>query len=401
MIPEEIIRSLAIKTESKIILVVMDGLGGIAGQGQSELEAARTPNLDRLARSSALGLADPVAPGITPGSGPGHLAIFGYDPFKYQIGRGVLEALGLGLEMTERDVAARGNFATLSREGLVVDRRAGRIPTEECRRLCARIAEKIPEVNGVKLIIAPGMEHRFALLLRGDGLSDALSDSDPQKEGRKPLPVRPLQPEAEFAAQVANMFIMRAGELLRKEQPANWLLLRGFARYPKIPSMSELFKLTPAVIAIYPMYRGLARLVGMEPLDAGSSLEDEIEALARNYERYDFFFLHYKQTDSRGEDGDFQGKVKAIEELDRFIPRLLELEPDVLAITGDHSTPAPLRGHSWHPTPLLIYSKHCGSSGAERFTERECARGILGRIPATSQMPLMLANALKLKKFGA
>jgi len=401
MLSEEMIRALIQKNDSKILLLVMDGLGGLPVDGHSEMEAAVTPHFDALAKQSVLGLADPVSPGITPGSGPGHLAIFGYDPIKYQIGRGVLEALGVDVQMTPRDVAARGNFCTIDANDVITDRRAGRIATAINEKLCAQLGAAIRSIDDVEVIIKPGKEHRFTVLFRGDDLDDRLTDADPQKEGMKRIPTTALHPEANRAAAIVNKFLDRVKEVLRDEHPANAALLRGFAKYPAIPSMSERFGLRAAAIATYPMYRGLSKLVGMDTLKTGDTFADEIQTLRDHFGDYDFFYLHYKKTDSYGEDGNFEMKKRAIEEVDRHIPELLALKPDVFAITGDHSSPSALKAHSWHPSPFLLYSPYCGVDAASRFTERECARGTLGKFQAVDEMTLMLANALRLKKFGA
>ena len=403
---QEAIRSLARKTDSKILLVVIDGVGDLPVEGKTPLEAARTPNLDGLARESALGLMDPIARGISPGSGPGHLALFGYDPLEYEVGRGVLEALGIGLELEPEDVAARGNFATVDEQGLLTDRRAGRIPTELNRKLCEKLGQQIKKIEDVGVQIEPVMDHRFALIFRGEGLGEEVADTDPQQTGLKPKPAEPLaQSEAAAkTARIANEFVARAMEILKDEHPANAVLLRGFGKLPEIPKMQELYKLTPAVIAGYPMYRGVARLVGMQilPLELGDErLEEKLRLLRDNWEGYDFFFLHIKRTDSAGEDGNFSRKVELIEEFDAHLPRILELNPDVLAITADHSTPVPLRSHSWHPVPLLLRSRYVLPDEGRRFTERECLRGSLGRFCAVELMPQLLAHALKLKRFGA
>jgi len=400
MIPDGILRELTEQNAAKIVLLVADGLGGVPHEGRTELEAADIPCLNKLASESECGLTDPVARGITPGSGPSHLALFGYDPLQYEIGRGVLEALGVGLSMTARDVAARANFATLDK-GFIVDRRAGRPATEKSRELCALLSKAIPRIGDVEVIIEPGKEHRFTVLFRGDGLDGRVEDADPQKDAHPPVLAKPLAPEAERTADIVNDFIRLATEVLEGCHPANTVLVRGFAKYPAIPSMTERFKLHPACIATYPMYRGLAKLVGMKVLEPRETIEDEFNTLSREFEKHDFFYLHIKKTDSYGEDGNFDKKVEIIEELDRHVPTLLALEPDVIVVTGDHSTPAVLKGHSWHPCPFLLWSKYCRSDGAERFTERECARGSLGRFPAVEAMALMLANAQKMKKFGA
>ncbi|MGQ9800274.1 MAG: 2,3-bisphosphoglycerate-independent phosphoglycerate mutase [Candidatus Saccharicenans sp.] len=398
---EKFAKELVQPTDSKIVLLVMDGLGGLPVNGQTELEAALKPNLDETARRGVCGLTDPVFMGITPGSGPAHLSLFGYDPLHYQLGRGILEAMGTGVEVGREDVVARGNFATL-RDGLVVDRRAGRISTEENGRLCQLLNQKIPEINGIKVSLYPGKEHRFVLKLSGPGLSEALTDADPQKEGKPMVPARALTPEAEFTAGLINQFLEELKTVLAAEPKANYALLRGFSKFPShLPSMPELYQLRPAAIASYPMYRGLTRLLGMEVLEVGPETADIFTVLEKNYDRYNFFYLHYKKTDSAGEDGRYEDKVKAIEEIDSFIPRLWQLKPEVLVITSDHSTPSVLKSHSWHPNPFVLVSDRAPADEVSQFTEKDCARGSLGRFPALQAMSLMLACALKLKKFGA
>jgi len=401
MIPDNILRSLTIQTESKLILIVMDGIGGLPVRGKTELEAAKTPNLDRLVYQSICGLIDPISYGITPGSGPSHLALFGYDPFRFEIGRGVMEALGIGLKLTEEDLTARGNFATIDENGIIVDRRAGRISTEKNQEICQFLQNEIREVDGIRVSIYPGKEHRFVIVFQGEGLKDNLIDADPQKDGKKAKGTESLTAEAQRTAEIVNAYLKKATEALKLFHPANTILLRGFSKIPNIPSMFERFKLKPAAIATYPMYRGLARLVGMDVLETGETLRDEVETLKNNFNRYDFFYIHFKKTDSAGEDGDFKKKVKAIEEIDRILPSILKLKPDVLVVTGDHSTPAVLKSHSWHPNPILLYSKYTRPDRIRRFTERQCQKGQLGRFPAVEIIPLMLANGLKLKKFGA
>ena len=401
MVGEEIIRSLTIKTPSKIVLVVLDGLGGLRIDGKTELEAAHTPHLDELASRSICGVADPVSPGITPGSGPAHLGMLGYDPRRYEIGRGVLEALGIGIELGKADVVARGNFATMDKKGIIVDRRAGRIPTEKNKELCALLQKEITEIEGARVEIRHGKEHRFVLRFIAEGLDGRIEDTDPQKEGNPPRMPKPLVPEAERTARIVKVFLERANQVLQDHHPANTVLLRGISQIPAIPSMADLFKLTPACIAVYPMYKGLARLVGMEILATGEAIVDEFKTLKENYKRFDYFFLHVKKTDSYGEDGNFEKKVEVIEEVDRHIPVLLDLNPDVIAVTGDHSTPALLKGHSWHPNPFMLCSKYERVDDVEQFTEAACAKGGLGRFLAVYEMPLMLASALKLEKFGA
>jgi len=389
------------QTESKLVMVVIDGIGGLPVQGKTELEAAKTPNLDRLAYQSICGLIDPISYGITPGSGPSHLALFGYDPFRFEIGRGVMEALGIGLKLTKEDLTARGNFATIDGNGIIVDRRAGRIPTEKNKEVCQFLQSKIREVNGIKVAIYPGKEHRFVIVFQGEGLKDDLTDADPQKDGFKSKGTEGLSKEARRTAEIVNLYLKKVSEVLKPFHPTNAILLRGFSKIPNIPSMFERFKLKPAAIATYPMYRGLARLVEMDVLETGETLRDEVGTLKKHFNDYDFFYLHFKKPDSAGEDGKFKLKVKALEEIDRMVPSILRVNPDVLVVTGDHSTPAILKSHSWHPNPILLYSKYIRPDGIRRFTERQCQKGQLGRFPAMEIIPLMLANGLKLKKFGA
>ncbi len=401
MIDFEHMKQIARTTHSKIVFLVIDGVGGLPHPetGKTELESATKPNLNRIARESLCGLIDPISPGITPGSAPGHLAIFGYDPVQYNIGRGVIEALGIDFKLKPGDIAARGNFCTIDNKGLIIHRRAGRISTDKNTRLCRLLSEIT--INGVEIFVLPVKEHRFALVLRGEGLSPELTDSDPQQIGLAPKKVEASSSEAWKTAEIVNEFVAKAQEILRGESPANMVLLRGFSCRPHIPSLSEIYKLKPAAIASYPMYRGLARLVGMQILPTGETLTEQLSTLSHHYADYDFFFVHFKSPDSRGEDGDFRAKVEAIEELDKALPSLLSLNPDVLVVTGDHSTPATLAMHSWHPVPFMLKSKWCRPDNVTEFSERACLSGGLGRFPATEIMPLAMANALKLDKFGA
>jgi len=401
MLDFEHMKKISRTSPSKIVLLVIDGVGGLPHPktGKTELESAKKPNLNRIARDSLCGLIDPVSPGITPGSAPGHLAIFGYDPVQYNIGRGVMEALGIDVDLKPNDIAARGNFCTIDGKGIITHRRAGRISTDKNAVLC-RLLDNIT-VAGAEISVLPVKEHRFVLVLRGEGLSPELGDSDPQQIGQVPKKIEALSPQAQKTAEIANEFVSQASSLLQGKSPANMVLLRGFSRRPHIPSIPEIYKLKPAAIATYPMYRGLARLVGMKVLPAGESITDQLNSLHRYYAKHDFFFLHFKSTDARGEDGDFQAKVQAIEELDEGLPSLLKLDPDVLIVTGDHSTPAALAMHSWHPVPFMLRSKWCRPDDVAEFSERACLAGGMGRFPAMEIMPLAMANALKLDKFGA
>ena len=396
----EVIREIVTSEGGKIILLVMDGLGDLPIDGKTPLMAANTPNLDSLAKESELGQTIPVLHGITPGSGPGHLSLFGYDPLKYKIGRGILEALGIGVEVGKDDMVARGNFATI-KDGIIIDRRAGRPPTEESAKVVQILKENIKEIDGVKIEFYPGKEHRFVVKFTAEWLSDQLTDADPQKEGKEMEWAKPITPEAERTAKVVNELIKKIGEVLKDQPKMNWALLRGFSKYPKLPQFPEVYKLKAAAIATYPMYKGIAKLVGMEVLETGQTVEDEVKTLKENWENYDFFYLHVKKTDSYGEDGKFEEKVKVIEEVDRLIPEILSLEPDVLVVTGDHSTPCLMKSHSWHPVPFMIRSKFARKGLSEKFDEFECARGVLGTFYAQDAMTLMLAHAGRLEKYGA
>ncbi|MBI2851936.1 MAG: 2,3-bisphosphoglycerate-independent phosphoglycerate mutase [Chloroflexi bacterium] len=397
----DLIKSLSIVTPSKIILLVIDGVGGLPrpGTGGTELETAKTLNLDRLAGTGMCGLSNPIGPGITPGSSPGHLGLFGYDPVAYNIGRGVLEAVGIDFPLEPGDVVARGNFCTIDEAGRITDRRAGRISTDKCVEL-SRLLNGM-SIGNAKVLVEPAKDYRFIGVFRGTGLSAELADSDPQRTGVPPLAIAALAPAAEETARIANEFAKKAKEILAGHYPANMALLRGFSQRPDWPTVSEIYKLTPAAVASYPMYRGLARLVGMNTLSTGGTVAEEFETLAKNYKDYDFFFVHIKGADAAGEDGDFDRKVAVIEEIDRALPVLSGLQPDVLVVTGDHSTPAMLKAHSWHPVPVLLYSRWCRPDNLSKFSESACRTGGLGRISATDIMPLAMAHALKLNKFGA
>lgn len=388
------------ETDSRIVMLVVDGLGGLPhpDTGRSELETARTPNLDRLAQGSSCGLTVPVLPGISPGSGPGHLSLFGYDPVTYLMGRGVLEVLGIGVELREGEVAARGNFCTVDEQGRLTDRRAGRISTEEITPLCNRLAGI--KLDGAELDVYPVKEHRFALVMRGEGLGDNVTQTDPEEVGVPPDEPRPLEEGSRKTADLVRRLAAAAREVLRDQQRANMVLLRGFARLPRLPSMGERYRLRPAAVAAYPMYRGLASLVGMRVIPTGSTFDEEIESLHEHYGEHDFFYLHYKAADAAGEDGDFEAKTAALEALDAMVPRVEELRPDVLVVAGDHATPAVMATHTWHPVPALLRSRWTAGTGSRCFCEREFASGSLGTFPAEQLMPLVLAHAGKLSRYG-
>lgn len=397
----DLIRELQEANQSKIVLLVADGVGGLPIEpgGKTELESARTPHLDSLVREGVCGLSIPVLPGITPGSGPGHLGLFGYDPLQHRIGRGILEALGINFNIGMKDVAARGNFCTVDEAGRITDRRAGRPTTERCVAMCRKLQQI--QVPGVEVFVEPVREHRFVVVFRGENLGDAVNDTDPQKTGLAPLPARGDDPASEITARAVNHFVAEAARVLTNDAPTNMVTLRGLARYPKIDTMQEVYGVKPVAIAVYPMYKGLARLVGMDIADAGSTLSDQMETLRRLWDQYDFFFLHYKYTDSTGEDGNFEAKVEMIERLDAELPKVRALGPDVLIVTGDHSTPSKLRGHSWHPVPTLIWADTCRPDMVTEFGESQCLRGGLGQFQAMYLLPMALAHARRLSKFGA
>ena len=398
---------LTLPTKAKLVLLVLDGLGDIATKDQgyvTPLEAAATPNLDALTQDAAQGRMIPIAPGITPGSGPGHLALFGYDPIEFQVGRGVIEALGLGVQLKAGDLAARANFCTLNSKGIVTDRRAGRIDTAVCEELCALLAKKIKKVGDAEVIIKPGKGHRFVVVFRGKGLEGPLTDADPHRDGGpipKAAPVNKKSAKAKKAAKLIGEFYRLALPVIAKRQPANGILLRGIASQPAIPAFESRYRLKPACIAVYPMYKGLAQLVGMAKLEGASTIAEQFERYLAEFDKFDFFFIHFKYTDMMGEDGNFEGKKKAIEDLDAALPILLRKRPDVLAITADHSTPCFLKGHSWHPQPVLLTSTCSGSDKLDRFTETGANLGSLGVFEAKHLIRMMQANARMFDKYGA
>ncbi|GBD99050.1 cofactor-independent phosphoglycerate mutase [bacterium BMS3Abin07] len=398
----DLIRKLIKPADTRVILLVIDGLGGLPMEegGLTELEAAKTPNLDDLATRSICGLHQPLGPGITPGSGPAHQALFGYDPIKFHIGRGVLAAVGIGFDLNHGDVVARGNFCSVDEEGRITDRRAGRISSEKNGELCKLLSEI--ELPGVEVFVKTVKGYRFLLALRGEGLSSDITDTDSQVAGDRPLQPQPLSQKAEKTVRLVRQFLDQAGRILANHYPANMILLRGFATGPSWPQINDLYGLKAIAIADYPMYRGVAGLIGMDTVDPGNTTDRKIDILRERWHDYNFFFVHIKQPDIAGEDGDFYSKVAGIEHVDAKIAEFMIMKPDVMIVTGDHSTPSLLLEHSWHPVPVLLWSKYCRPDGVDRFGERACINGGLGpRFPTTDLMPIALAHAMRLKKFGA
>jgi 2,3-bisphosphoglycerate-independent phosphoglycerate mutase len=398
----KLIQEMAVDNGSKIVLLLLDGLGGLPLEpgGPTELEAARTPHMDALTARAAIGLSEVVSPGFSPGSGPGHLALFGYDPLEKMIGRGVLEALGIGFELQPNDVAIRCNFCTLDEYGNISDRRAGRIPTEEGARRVELLRQiKLPEVA---VFVDPVKEYRFTLVLRGEGLSDQIGDTDPQRTGVPPLPIEADDPAAEKTAALLRQWWSEANKILAGHPPANSCTLRGIAKDPGLPLFPEIYKLRSAAVAVYPMYKGVARLIGMDIIDhQAETPAEQFEVVKQHWDAYDFFFVHIKKTDSYGEDGNFQAKAGVIEAVDQALPALLDLQPDVLIITGDHSTPAKVKRHSWHPVPVLLAADTARFGPPTAFGETSCSQGTLGQIRHVDIMPLALAHAMRLDKYGA
>lgn len=396
------ISDLKTAAETKILLFVMDGLGGLPGlQGLTELEAAHTPNMDSLAAQGASGLMDTVRRGITPGSGPGHLGLFGYDPYTYFIGRGALEAAGIGFDLQKIDVAMRFNFCTLDSDGNITDRRAGRIPTD----LNEKLVEKMRAVSipGFEIFVETVKEHRGITVFRKEGLKGNLIDTDPQKTGVPPLkPKISDNGESLEMADIAEPWLSQVFEILKNESPANGILTRGWCNYPKIPIYQEIYGLNPACVALYPMYRGLCKFAGMKVYTEGiKDFPTKIDVLTEVWNDHDYFFFHYKHTDSAGEDSDFDRKVACIEEVDKAMPRILTLKPDVIAVTGDHSTPAVYGAHSWHPVPIVMAGKYVRPDAVKTFGETAAISGGLGRFEACYLINELLAASEKITKYGA
>ncbi len=404
-----VVEKLSLESNSKIIMCVLDGLGGLPQKGKTELESAKTPNLDKIARASSCGFHIPVAQGITPGSGAAHLGLFGYDPLSVKVGRGILEATGLDIKPGKNDLVARGNFANIEikdNNPILTDRRAGRISTKQSAALVKKISDSIKKIGKVKIRIYPGLEHRFVVVFTFPHPvpgGEHICDTDPQKEGGSPLVARTDRRDKKTvsAARTVQQFTEKTREILKNRKNANFILLRGFSTLPKIKPFGETYRLRAACVAAYPMYRGIAGIIGMEMCGPErGEVKQIVGGVEKIFPDFDFVYMHVKSTDRYGEDGNFREKAKAISEFDKLLPRLVGLKPDVLIITGDHSTPALMSSHSWHPVPLLIKSRH-SIGGAGGFNEKDCRTGELGTIRSVEIMPLALAHAGRLAKFGA
>ena len=397
----ESIRWLAQPADTRVLLLVLDGLGGLPLEtgGPTELEAADTPNLDALVTDGTCGLHHPVAAGITPGSGPGHLALFGYDPLVYETGRGVLEALGIEFPLEPTDIAIRANFCTVDGDGIITDRRAGRIPTEEAAPL-AEMLDEIP-CRGAECFVRHVKEHRFLLVIRPEEPTGSnVHDTDPGRPG-EPVEPRARDAASEPAAEIMSVWLRAARERLAGQPHANMALLRGASSLPDWPRFRDVFGMRASATAAYPMYRGVARVVGMDAMAVPEGAEHLVPAFRQRFEEYDFHFLHFKPPDKAGEDGDFDRKVAVIEEADRIVPALMDVGPDIVIVTGDHSTPSLLRSHSWHPVPFLISGGATRNDAARTFGETACAAGAHGLVRGRELMRLAAARAGRLAKFGA
>ncbi|MQC47936.1 MAG: 2,3-bisphosphoglycerate-independent phosphoglycerate mutase [Chloroflexi bacterium] len=396
----ELIRRLSQPADTKVVLCVLDGLGGIQGsRGRTEMEEANLVNLDRLAEAGSLGRTLPVGYGVTPGSGPGHIALFSYDPLTYEIGRGALETTGIGFDLGPNDLSARGNLCDLDAEGRITDRRAGRLPTEETTKVCEQL--RAIQFPGVEVFVEPVQDQRFVLILRGEGLTDQVAETDPQREGVPPNEAVAIAPEGERAADLVRQWVVRAREILSGRERGNGVLLRGWSKRPDMPPFPEIWKLRAAAITVYPMYRGVAKLCGMDSIEGAHTIEEQFDLVKQHWDDYDFFFVHYKYTDSAAEDGDFRRKVVALNDFDAAVPRLMALNPNVVVVTGDHSTPSSMAAHSWHSVPLLLWGDNVRSDHTHQFSEPECVHGELGVFPAKETLPIAFAHANRLAKFGA
>ncbi len=402
------------ENSGKGILIVCDGLGDLREKGKTPLQAAKTPNMDRLAEHGACGLMHTIGRGIIPGSDTAHLQLFGYSTEKYYTGRGTFEALGVGIELEEGDVAFRCNFATVDEKMKILDRRAGRISTSFAKKL-EQDFQNI-EIDGAKVIFKASVEHRGALVLRGKGLSHKVGDTDPHSLTRL-LVSKPLEgtPEAKKTAKILNEFTKLSHEKLNsnplnegRELPANILLSRGPGIFSKAPPMEEKFGIRSACVAGGALYKGVAKFVGMDILKVkgatgakDTDLNSKADAVVSALNEYDFVFLHIKATDSFSHDGDFGGKKKFIEKIDsEVLPKLMETGANIM-ITGDHTTPCRIGDHSSHPTPFLMNGELVRHDDIKKFDEFSCANGSLGHLFGKDVMNMMVSLMGKAHIYGA
>jgi len=410
---------------SKVLIVLLDGLGDRPSRslnGMTPLQMAHKPGLDELAAEGITGIMDPVAPGIPVGSDTGHLSILGYDPYRYYTGRGPLEALGAGMDLRPGDVAFRVNFATVGDDWTVIDRRAGRISTEEARALGEAIREMAAGFDSeFRFEFLSTVEHRGVLVMRGDGLSDEVTDVDPHREGVKAEMPRPRSqtPEAERTARELERFLRRAREVLESHplnvervkkglRPANAILPRGAGKMPKLPSLRERFGVSSVVIAGGALYRGVCRAAGMDvrivPTATGTlntDLNAKFNAAFESLRTYDLVFLHIKGTDTASHDRNPAVKASFIEKVDRELrARIDQLQDVVVCVTGDHTTSSIDGRHHGDPVPILIWGEGVRRDKVVRFDEVSCADGALGRIRGLDVMNVLMDLVGRVEMFG-
>ncbi len=398
----------------KIVFIVFDGLADrpIKELGnKTPLEVANKPNLDELAKRGVNGLLDIISPGKRIGSDVAHLSILGYDPYKYYTGRGPLEASGIGLELDSNDVAFRANFATVSEDFTVIDRRAGRI-----KEGTKELEKAINEIDiGVDFIFKASVAHRGALVLKGKGLSDKVSDTDPHEVGVKVMEAKPLEntKEAKRTAEIINEFTKKVHEVLNNHRvnverakrglpKANIVLLRGAGRTPKLEPFEKRYGIKGACIAKTAIIKGIARLLGMEVIDSKEDFLERGKQIFEALNRNDFVLLNIKEPDEAGHDGNYEKKIKIIEEADKMIGMFLDyVEENYLVVLSDHTTPVSFRDHTGDEVPVLIAGPEVRSDDVTTFSERSVYKGYLNRIRALDLMTYMLNLTNRLEKYGA
>ena len=404
----------------KVVLVIIDGLGDrpiSELKDQTPLEAANTPNLDYFATNGITGIMNAIDVGIRPGSDTSHLAIFGYDPETHYTGRGIFEAAGIGMELKKGDIALRGNFATVTEDLIIVDRRAGRIEN------VSKLADALNgmKIDGVRFFVKAGVMHRAGVVLRGSNLSHMVSDNDPHEVGVKVKQVKALDntEEAKFTASVINKFLEEAHKILkehevnkkrRKERllEANYILLRGASKLTHFEPFEKKYKLKACCIAGAGLYKGIAKVLGMDVLQvkgatgtANTDINAKFIAAKKALAKYDFVFVHIKYADNYAEDGNVFGKLKFIEKIDDALIHLIGIKDTLIVITADHSTPCKLKAHSGDPVPIVMFGEGVRTDKVKEFNERSCMQGGLGRIKGKDLMNEILNLIGKAKLYGA